>query len=226
MYEIIYFAMYKQFRYIAFLFILIAAGCSTTKETAKSSMFSFQLDGESYQIIGYTSEWGESANILVQLEDESPIFRAIDYDRNGRIDVIVYGDKTIEEANFAYRSGIQIALKKNLVQQERSKGEFEYKTDDFIFVVETFWEEDDYTNRFFIYYKNWNTAGLYRDIESNGILDRAEKGGIPLEEAQGYYEMVLEKAAEKNRLEEREDERFIIQRRSMALNMIPVAPAR
>ena len=214
--------MYKQFRYIAFIFILIAAGCSTTKETAKSSIFSFQLDGESYQIIGYTSDWGESANVLLQLKDDSPVFRAIDYDRNGRIDVIVYGDKTIEEANFAYRSGIQMAMKRNLVKQEKTKGEFEYETDDFIFVIETFREDDRYTNRFFIYYKNWNTAGLYRDLESNGILDRSEKGGIPLEEAQVYYERVLEKAAEKNRLEKREDERFIIQRRSMALNMIPV----
>lgn len=214
--------MYKQFRYIAFLFTLIVAGCSTTKDAVKSSIFSFDLDGESYQIIGYTSNWGESANILLQLKDNSPVFRAIDYDRNGRIDVIVYGDKTIEEANFAYRSGIQMALKKNLVKQEKSKGEFEYKSDDFIFVVETFREDDDYINRFFIYYKNWNTAGMYRDIESNGILDRAEKGGIPMEEAQVYYEMVLEKAAEKNRLEKRDDERFIIQRRSMALNLVPV----
>lgn len=218
--------MYKQLHYILLLFIFSVAGCGTSKDTASGSIFSFELDGNSYQIIGYTASWGESANILLQLRDDQPVLRAIDYDRNGSLDVLVYGESTIEEANQVYRRGIALALRDRKLKQEKSPGEFELETDDFIFIVETFWEEENgYVNRFFIYYKNWNTAGMYRDNGSNGILDRAEKGGITLEEAQQHYEMVLEKAEEKSRLESRDDNRFIIIERPVALNLLPVKQA-
>lgn len=208
--------MYKQLKYITLLLIFVMAGCGTTKDAVDGSIFSFNLDGDSYQIIGYTSSWGESANILLQLKDDLPVLRAIDYDRNGSLDVMVYGEKSIQEANSVYRRGIAKALRKNLVKQESSTGEFEVKTDDFIFVVETFREDDNYINRFFIYHKNWNTAGIYRDIGSNGELDRSEKGGISLEEAQFHYERVLEKAKEQNRIESRDDGQLIIIKRSVA----------
>lgn len=217
--------MYKQLHTIILLFIFIAAGCGTTKDTASGSIYSFMLDGNSYQIIGYTASWGETANILLQLKNGEPVLRAIDYDRNGSLDVLVYGAVDIDEANRVYRRGIAIALRDSKVQQEKSLNEFEYEDENYIYVIETFRDEDEeYQNRFFIYHKNWNTAGGFRDIGSNGVLDRAEMGGIPLEEAQQYYEMVLEKAAEKNRLEERDDERLLIKRRAVALNLVPVTP--
>lgn len=217
--------MHRQFHYIAFLFLLIAAGCGTTKDTASGSIYSFTLDGNDYQIIGFTASWGESANILLQLQNDEPVMRAIDYDRNGSLDVLVYGTISIDEANRVYRRGIALALRESKVKQEKSLNEFEYQDENYIYVVETFRDEDEeYQNRFFIYHKNWNTAGGYRDIGGNGVLDRAEMGGIPLEEAQQYYEMVLEKAAEKNRIEERDDERLLIKRRTMALNLVPYLP--
>ena len=215
--------MYKQIHIITLFFIFLMAGCGTTKDTPAGSIFSFQVDGNSYQIIGYTASWGESANILLQLQDDQPVLRAIDYDRNGSLDVLVYGERSIEEANLIYRQGIAQALRKSMIKQEKSPGEFELETDDFIFVVESFREEHNgYVNRFFIYYKNWNTAGMYRDNGSNGILDRAEKGGISLEEAQRHYEMVLEKAGEQNRLENRDDNKFIILQRHVTLNQLSI----
>lgn len=188
--------------------------CGTSKEYIPSSAYTFQFEGNDYQIVGYTSPSGEGINYLVYRDNEDNIiFRALDSDRNGTLDSIESGEITLDEANQIYRAGIFMAMDQEKHDGQRTDREFVANIGDLNFAVETYPRpNEEYQNRFFIYDLEWDLLGTYWDNNSNGIIDEVEQGERSIKDAQVYYEKVLQLAHNKERLQSYND-LYIIHRR-------------
>lgn len=205
----------KNISYILILFFsFLVMSCGTTKDYLPSSAYTFQYEGNNYQIVGYTSTSGEGLNYLISRDDEDNIiFRAVDSDRSGRLDSIETGEITLDDANQIYRAGIFMAMDQNKHDGQRTDREFVANIGDLNFAIETYPRPNgEYQNRFFIYDLDWNLLGTYWDSTSNGIIDEVEQGETSLNDAQLYYEKVLELAHNKERLQ-RIGDLYIIHKR-------------
>jgi len=72
------------------ILLFFVAGCSMFRTQQSGTLFSFNYEGKTYEIAGYTNSAGESANYLTYRENESVQFRAVDHNRSGIIDQIMW----------------------------------------------------------------------------------------------------------------------------------------
>lgn len=177
------------------------------------TLFSFEYEGETYEIAGFTNEAGESANYLTHRENENVAFRAVDHNRTGIIDQIVSGSISMLEANEIYQAGIQIAIEKDLFKNINRNRTYETKYDDYQLMVETYLKrEGEFHNRFLIFNLQWELIATFWDDDSDGAIDRRESGEIEIDPAQDLYSIVLERAEESGRLIETDDSQRIIKK--------------
>lgn len=203
-------------RYILPLIVLfIVGGCSIFRSQEAGTLFTFEFEGETYEIAGYTNPRGESANYLTHRDQENVTFRAIDHNRSGIIDQVVSGSIGVMEANRIYQAGIQIAMEKDLFKNIDRNRSYEVEYGDYQLVIETYIKRDDeFHNRFILFTLSWELVGIFWDDNSDGTIDRSETSEIELSTAQEYYSIALEKAEEDERLTETDNEQIIIKKNS------------
>lgn len=201
-------------RYILPLIVLfIVGGCSIFRSQETGTLFTFEFEGETYEIAGYTNQRGESANYLTHRDQDNVVFRAIDHNRSGIIDQVVSGTIGLMEANRIYQAGIQIAMEKDLFKNIDRNRTYEMEYGDYQLMVETYLKRDDeFHNRFVLFTLNWELVGIFWDDNCDGIIDRSEMDGIELNTAQEYYLIALERAEEDERLIETDNEQIIIKK--------------
>jgi len=196
---------------ILLLALLYMAGCASVRHQPTTNVFSFEYENSTYEIIGITSEEGESVNFLVQSKNDSNIFRVIDYDQDGILDRVITGSIDLEEANKIYQEGIRQAVEQDRFRELEIYREYLITHEEYRLVIQSFSEgKDGYQNRFFIYEPDWIVVGIFWDDEADGTLSRIERGEMNLEYAQQLYDLILERAAEENRIDERFEDQFII----------------
>jgi hypothetical protein len=201
-------------RYILpLIFLFLVGGCSIFRSQETGTLFTFEFEGQTYEIAGYTNPRGESANYLTHRDQENVLFRAIDHNRSGIIDQVVSGSIGVMEANRIYQAGIQIAMEKDLFKNIDRNRTYEMEYADYQLVVETYMKgEDEFHNRFVLFTLSWELVGIFWDDNSDGTIDRRESGEIELSTAQDYYSIALEKAEEDQRLIETDNEQIIIKK--------------
>lgn len=205
----------KHLSYILIaLFSFLLLSCGTSREYVPSSAYTFQFEGNDYQIVGYTTPSGEGLNYLINRdEDDNIIFRALDSDRSGTLDSIEMGEITLDEANQIYRAGIFLAMEQDKHDGQSTDREFVTNIGELNFAIETYPRQNgEYQNRFLIYDLEWNLLEMYWDNNSNGIIDEIEQGERSIKDAQIYYEKVLALARDKDRLQ-RFDDLYIIHKK-------------
>jgi hypothetical protein len=201
-------------RYIfPLILIFFVSGCSLFRTQQEGTLFSFEFEGKTYEIAGYTNQMGESANYLTLRDQDNVVFRAIDHNRSGIIDQVVSGSIGVMEANRIYQAGIQIAMERDLFKNIDGNRSYEVEYGDYQLVIETYLKRDDeFHNRFVLFTLNWELVGIFWDDNSDGTIDRSETDEIELSEAQKYYTIALEKAQEDERLIETDNEQIIIRK--------------
>jgi len=194
---------------VSLLFFLTS--CALFRHQPEGTQFSFEFENETYQILGYTSDEGQSANFLVKRDGDRTIFRAIDRDQDGIIDQVITGSVGLPEANEIYREGIRQARELGQHKEVERFREFEHTYLEYRLLVQSYIPETDtYLNRFIIAGLNRDVISVAWDDDSDGVLNRIESGNIDLETAQSLYERTLDRAADNNRIEPDMDGRFVI----------------
>lgn len=196
---------------IILLSLFLVVGCSMFRTQPTGTLFVFDYEGETYEIAGYGTLEGESANFLVYRDGEDIIFRVMDRNRTGVLDRVVSGSVSIEEANRIYRAGIQIAMMEDQFKSIDLERTYEIKSDDYRLVVESYPKHEGlFQNRFIIYDLNWSIIGIYWDEESNGKIDSVISGEMDMEKVQELYTVILQRAEKKGKLQQSDDNKFII----------------
>lgn len=199
------------------LFLLIfVAGCSLFRSQSAGSLFIFDYEGKTYEIAGYNnSTEGESANFLIQRMGDDVILRVMDRNRTGVLDRVITGDISIQEANNIYQEGIRIAIHEDQFESLSRERTFNIRSDDYRLVVESYLKlEDQFQNRFIIYDLHWVLLGIYWDEESDGIIDRFDTGELAIDKVQELYTVALQEAQEEGKLQDSDDNQFIISQKS------------
>ncbi|MEX2605260.1 MAG: hypothetical protein WD361_13705 [Gracilimonas sp.] len=186
---------------ILLIFGLIVASCSTTQDLPKKALFPFEYQNNDYQIISITSPSGEGINILVKFENDTTVFRTLDQDQDGIIDLIQYGSVTLDEANQIYAMGIREAQNAGKIKERERERLFKYSENQHHFTVQTYGlYSDQYYNRFIIINIKENFEETYLDLNANGFLDQSQSSHRDIEEVQLYYTKVLQQGLKQNRI--------------------------
>ncbi|MEX0844197.1 MAG: hypothetical protein WD022_02905 [Balneolaceae bacterium] len=186
---------------ILLIFGLIVASCSTTQDLPKKALFPFEYQNNDYQIISITSPSGEGINILVKFENDTTVFRTLDQDQDGIIDLIQYGSVTLDEANQIYSMGIREAQNAGKIKERERERLFKYSENQHHFTVQTYGlYSDQYYNRFIIINIKENLEETYLDLNANGFLDQSQSSHRDIEEVQLYYTKVLQQGLKQNRI--------------------------
>src|SRR6056297_641422 len=207
------------------ILLFFVAGCSMFRTQQSGTLFSFNYEGKTYEIAGYTNESGESVNYLTYRENESIVFRAVDHNRSGIIDQIMSGSISIMEANKIYQAGMRIAMEKDLFKNIQRDRTFEVAYNEYQLLVETYQKrKGKFHNRFILFDLNWELIGSFWDDDSDGELDRTESGDVELDFAQNLYSIALQRAGESDRLHETDDNQRIISKNSSRNSEIAGVP--
>lgn len=197
------------------LLALSIAGCSLFKSQPTGTVFTFDYEGKTYQIVGYDEPDGESANFLVLREGDTVELRVIDRGQTGFLNEVLTGSIDIAEANRIYQAGINIAMEKELFREKERNRLFETEIDEHRTTVESYLSSDNSPrNRLSVYDLNWSLLGVYWDDGSNGIIDSVDFGDLDIENAQNLYKTALERAEKQGRLEDSDSETYIISRKN------------
>ena len=201
----------KYTNLISFAFLFLLIGCGLFRQQPVNTLYTFSLDSKTYQIAGFHNGDGESVNYLVEKEDDRVIFRAIDEYQNGVLDRVVSGSISLREANRIYQTGIRMAMESDQFREVERERTFETETDEHRLVIASFKTgENQFQNRFLIYDLNWDLLGIYWDSDSDGVIDRQEQGDIEPDRVQALYNIALQNAADRQRIEERDGNQTII----------------
>jgi len=202
----------KRIATILFPLIFLLAGCALISQQPGNTLFTFEFEDNHYEIAGYTDEDGETANFLIQRDNDRILLRAIDHSQTGSIDNVMSGPLSLEEANRIYLAGLQIAMDMDRFKEIEKRRIFETTTDEYRLVVESFRSErHHFQNRFKIYDLNRVLLGIYWDINSDGVIDRTKKGDLNPELVNELYSLTLQRADEDNRLKSSQGQLIITQ---------------
>lgn len=164
-------------------------------------MFPFEYENEAYQIVSISSPSGEGMNILLKVQNDTSVFRILDRDQDGLLDVVQRGDISLDEANKIYTVGIIEAQDAGKIRERDRERLFQYSSDHYYFRVQTFGLYSDvYYNRFVVGNIRLGIEESFLDVNADGVLDKAEYANQSHKEVQHFYQKVLQKGMEQDRI--------------------------
>lgn len=201
------------------LLCLSVVGCSTTRPEPARHAFSFEHQGQTFDILSTDARMGEGGNVLVRREAGRFVFRAVDYDQDGLLDELMLGDLTLEEANEIYLVGIETA---------RRRGKFGvrtplrvYESQDGRYSIQSNVNGPSaWCNRFTRHALVEQHAFVALDVDGDGRLDRIQEGTVALESAQTHYESVLDEGVRSGRIERRAIGFIVLPRTTVASQVL------
>lgn len=189
------------------LFIL---GCSSTKDLPTRTEFFFIFDDEPFEIISISDPSGEGYNYLIKKEEGESVFRSMDTNQDGIIDLIQYGSFSIDQANRIYTYGIQQAINQQKFKARKTQRVFTVTENNTVYTIQTFgYYKDLLYNQFTINFLETDSSEIYLDMNADGELDNIEKSERSLEEAQEIYQRIIQTGIESKLIEFR-FEKFIV----------------
>lgn len=192
--------------FLGFLF----ASCSSTRELPQKALFPFEYEDEAYQIISITSPDGEGMNFLIKVHNDTSVFRTLDQDQDGIIELVQYGPVGLEEANLIYHFGIRKAIDDGKFKSRGGERIFKYSEDQHLLTIQTFGIYTDLLyNKFTIRHSQDKTAKTFIDVDADGILDHAEIRDLDVQTYQPFYQKILDQGI-KEGLIELKFEKFIV----------------
>jgi hypothetical protein len=187
--------MLQKLRIASFTFLglLLLFGCSSSKELPTRTEFIFNYQDKPYEIISISAPSGEGYNYLIQIVNDESIFRSMDTDQDGYIDLVQYGEFSLNEANTIYLYGIQEAVKQEKFKTRDLPRIFIFKEDSVKYTIQTFGNYQDLLyNTFTILHLETGLDEIFQDLNANGRLDTINKSERSLCEVQEIYERIIE----------------------------------
>ncbi|GEM_PF-1862384 len=192
----------------ALLFILLPAlafmftSCAAT-EPVQSTIFNFEYDGESYQIVGYqaTGDDAEGINDFVKRENGYIIFWYRDINQDGYLNAEILNGIGLERANQIYLAGIGAALELGKLRDREYERKYDLEIGYVEYqVISLSVNAPDTYNLFIIRDRKDNVAYTIRDMGRNGILDDPIVDAAIKSTYQQWYDIVLEEGVYNGRI--------------------------
>lgn len=184
------------------IFAFLFCGCKTTEEITSSTLFSFTYEDEEYQIVSIRDSEGTGANLLLKKEGITTVYRARDYNQDGRLDMIQSGKVDLSEANIVYEYGLHQAVEEGKLRTQYTKRIYEYTDSNSMYTIETYgFFRETLKNQFIIRDLFNNYQQEFLDLDADGKLDRSEHSSIKITEAQLLYELVLKKGVAEKKID-------------------------
>ncbi|MEQ8524901.1 hypothetical protein [Gracilimonas sp.] len=189
---------------------LLFLGCSSTKDLPTRTDFAFTFDDEPFEIISISAPSGEGYNYLIKKEEGKSVFRSMDTNQDGIIDLVQYGPFSIDQANSIYTYGIQQAIDQHKFKARNTQRILTITENDTVYTIQTFgYYRDLLYNQFTINSLVTDSSEIYLDMNADGELDNIEKSERSLEEVQKTYQRIIQNGVE-NKLIEFRFEKFIV----------------
>lgn len=197
-----------------FLLLLLSElsmlGCSSSKYLPTRTDFTFEFDQQSYLIISISAPTGEGYNYLIRYEGEESVLRSMDTNQDGILDLVQYGELTLNEANKIYTYGIQQAIAQQKFKARKDKRIFNHTEENLKYTLETIgFYSDLLYNRFEITNIITGENELFFDMDADGKLDKIEQSDRTLEDARELYRKIIQVGMSKNMIEIR-FEKYIV----------------
>jgi hypothetical protein len=187
--------------FLSFLGLLIV-GCSTSKELPTRTEFRFDYQDQPFEIISISDPSGEGYNYLVQMIENESVFRSMDTNQDGYIDLVQYGSFSLAEANSIYIYGIQQAMDQQKFKARNSQRIFTFEDDSLNYTIQTFGNYKDLLfNTFTILNPETGIQEVFKDLDADGELDNIKSSDRTLSDAQKMYERIIKIGKEEKRIE-------------------------
>lgn len=200
---------------ISIALIVSTMSCTSSKELAKKSVFTFLLEGEQYQIISINTNSGEGTNYLAKLDDSTgnQLNLARDLDQDGTIDLVFKNnDFSLSKANRVYTDGINKAKNLGNYAERTPQRTFEFKDGLIWYTIKSyFYDNEAVSCLFLIHNKETNIESMFLDVNADGSLDSIEKGNMNLDEANIFYSKILNLGIKRKRIELRNDAYIVLE---------------
>jgi len=181
--------MKRKMIVILIVMIMLSFSCRSTRIQPSRSIFVFDFEGQSYEIISTVIETNSGYNFLLQRENQQIVLRAIDNDQDGILDSLMVGNVTLEKANEIYMSGIQKANSKGGLKKQIHRRNDQITGYSVSYNLHTYHllsreSYNKFDNRI-------NKHIVLLDMNADGVLDKIEKDNNDLMKYQGHYEKVI-----------------------------------
>ncbi|HBX65708.1 MAG: hypothetical protein CL670_05030 [Balneola sp.] len=182
--------------------LLPLLSCSTSKELPSRTEFKFTYQDIPFEIISISAPTGEGYNYLVQLVQNESVFRSMDTNQDGYIDLVQYGEFSLEEANEIYIYGIQEAMNQQKFKARNSQRIFTFEDDTAKYTLQTFGNYKDLLyNEFTILHFETGLEEVFQDRDADGDLDTVINSERIISEVQETYHRIVEIGKEEKRIE-------------------------
>ncbi|MBO6585456.1 MAG: hypothetical protein JJ953_05080 [Gracilimonas sp.] len=172
---------------------LLFVGCSSSKNLPTRTDFSFEYNQNTYHIISISAPSGEGYNYLIQYENDESVLRSMDTNQDGIIDLVQYGEISLEEANTIYTYGIQVAIEQQKFKARKEKRIFTHTENNLKYTLQTFgYYTDLLYNKFEITNLTTGDEELFFDMDADGELDTIEQSDRTVKDAQEIYQRILQ----------------------------------
>ncbi|HBQ61127.1 MAG TPA: hypothetical protein DD671_16280 [Balneolaceae bacterium] len=203
--------MIQSLKYLLLPFMgLLVISCSSTQNLPVKSVFQFDHNEQTYQIISISSPDGEGRNFLTKMEGDLTTLKYLDMDQDGILEVIQFGGLGLTEANLIYAAGIQKAMEAGKFRNREGSRKFEFAENDTLFTIETIGHYVDHIyNKFTIVDLRNNSKTTFLDHDSDGQLDAAEAEKANLQRAQNVYSRILQRGIDQAQIY-RSDKKYMV----------------
>ena len=178
---------------IVFILLFLCMRCDRNRLKIEVGGYDFMYKGVMYTIESVTPNFLEGYNLLTRREGERIVLRGIDKEQDGVLDEVAIGNLSLEEAAVIYDQGIKAGEERGYVKTRSFTREFITRIGNDQMVLATYLLAlGDIYNKLQIVNERGERA-VAVDMGSDGRLDRVEMGDLDLERFQTFYEAVLTK---------------------------------
>lgn len=183
---------------------VLLSACASTSEIEFSSAFTFEFEGNQYEILGHTVSNDEDtgSNDLIKRQNGRVVLWFRDMNQNGILTNAIIGDLPLEEANRIYQAGINLAIEKDRLKEREYDRRYQVTDGRYHYEIISAWIESPETYNLFIV-TNINTEVSFqiRDMGRNGMLDDPDFSELANASYQEDYTNILLRGVEEGRIE-------------------------
>jgi hypothetical protein len=185
----------------AALALLLCGACSSSRPAGRS-VFHFQVDSTTYEVISLSLASGEGVNYLLRREGDEVVFRARDDDQDGRIDQVLIGDESLRTADSLYALGIEEAKRRGQFAKREASRVFVVSREDGVYSIRSVMlGPSSWYNAFIVSDPAGSREVFLLDSDADGVLDPTELGDASMRHWQSRYREMLEEGIRSMRVE-------------------------
>ena len=193
--------------------LLFLCVCARRGNIIEIGGYTFQYQGKEYRIQSVTPTHSEGYNILSLREQDTLIFKAIDKEQDGRLDEVMIGYLSLEEAEIIYNEGIAEGERRGYIRKRTFAREYRYKDDfrNYILATYVLVSGEIYNKLIIMDRSTFRSQVEVIDSDADGKLDEVVEGTESLGTYQKMYQFVIDKGSQVNRVRKENGKWIVIQ---------------